>query len=696
MSLRMNPLVPPKASDKIELTDANMTIANDWSDHITVIIDNDSTMGQSFPSPVNLDSGATASGYIQASPWYVPGQSSFDITFHSGHKMTIDIGTGLYVTDASPPAFADGTVGAVLAPGQPFSTGTDFNFLFFDGPGILPPLINSFVQANLPAIISSINATGITIKVSDSISFNISTLQLDPSSVVCTYAGALPSEDANVWNANVVVSVGAATIVGSETISDQTGSLNLSITSLVLYAQVAFDTTFATKPKVKALQCSLDDYSLSGTLLAILEVLFPEIAALVALGATAYRVAGFINTTFNQQIIDAINSAIGNVLNPAVAVGKADPAKDMGSPPSSLAPSPTADLSTWMSTPQMQAKTLGQIKLPATHDSATYGLTSTLSQIAYPDIQFLWYLSDQAAPANNTWPVTVPPTAANPAYLGSYLYDFVMSVGVGSAARTQDLTILQQLQSGIRSFDFRVYFDTRDNSFYIQHALRGPLFQDVLSQMQMFLQANPTSGELILATISHTNLQGYPDQIAALTKLINSTIQPENIYYRAPDQGQQQWDFQTLATATLGSLTSGAPKIMFINGDGTDVTYPDTINNTNGYAGVPWDGEKYTVQDMAAQQGPALQNHTEALWSVGWVLGANNTAIIQSVLAALRGQRVWTMQPIATQANSAFQDFLSQYTGGSPADARFNQVVVDWLECGGSPSLPEFIIGLNS
>jgi len=183
----------------------------------------------------------------------------------------------------------------------------------------------------------------------------------------------------------------------------------------------------------------------------------------------------------------------------------------------------------------MQAKTLGQIKLPATHDSATYGLTSTLSQIAYPDIQFLWYLSDQAAPANNTWSVTVPPTAANPADLGSYLYDFVMSVGVGSAARTQDLTILQQLQSGIRSFDFRVYFDTRDNSFYIQHALRGPLFQDVLSQMQMFLQANPTSGELILATISHTNLQGYPDQIAALTKLINSTIQPENIYYRAPD-----------------------------------------------------------------------------------------------------------------------------------------------------------------
>jgi len=265
--------------------------------------------------------------------------------------MTIDIGTDLYVTDAKPPSFADGTVGAVLAPGKPFSTGIDFNFLFFDGPGILPPLINSFVQANLPAIISFVNSTGITIKVSDSISIHISTLQLDPSSVVCTYAGALPSKDANVWNANLVVSVGAATIAGSETIGGQTGSLNLSIKNLVLYAQVAFDTTFATKPKVKALQCSLDDYTLSGTLLAILEGLFPDIAALVALGATAYRVAGFINTTFNQQIIDAINSAIGNVSNPAVAVGKADPAKDMGSPSSSLTPSPTADLSTWMSTP---------------------------------------------------------------------------------------------------------------------------------------------------------------------------------------------------------------------------------------------------------------------------------------------------------------------------------------------------------
>jgi hypothetical protein len=678
-----------RSPGNVSLTDANMVITNDWPQTINVIVDNNQVMSDTFPSPSTITSGGSNSAHVSASNW--PGQSSFDVTFSSGDKMKVLIGTGIYVTATQPEYFPDLKAGAVLAPGTPFSTDTDFNFMFFDGPGVLPPLINSAIQANLPAITTYIASKPITIKITDSISITITSLQVDPSSVVCTYAAALPGTDPNQWNANIVLRVGQATIQGDETIESQTGSLNLSINDLMLYVRVQIDTTFKTKPQITALQCSLGDYSLSGTILAILEVLFPVISQLVAAGATAYRVAGFINTVENETIINLINSAISNsslrllsVLGLISAVGKA----------SALATHPRIkladDLSTWMSTPQIQAKTLGQLKLPGTHDSATYALTSTLSQITYGDIQFLWYLSSQAAPADGTWPITVPPNATNPEYLGSDLYNFVMGGAVNSIGCTQDLSILDQLQAGIRHFDFRVYYDTRDKNFYIQHATQGPMFKDILSQIQAFISKNPTSGELIFAYISHTNLKDNPDQIPALTGLIKAYIGSGNIYYQPAPQNQAQFDFQTLANSTLSSITQGAPKVMFINGDGTDYSYPDTVTNTAGYAGVPWTGELYTVTDLANQQGPPLQNQHPPLWSVGWVLGADTPTIIQNILTLLTGQKKYALQAVATAANAALPGFFSQY------GTNFNLVQVDWLEYCGSQTVPQLIIGMNS
>lgn len=689
---------PPgaKASDNVELTDANMTISNDWPEAITVTVEKNHHMKHEFPSPVNLDSGASMAHHVEANE--VPVQSSFDVTFHNGDTMKVKIGTGIFVTEATPPYFDDGTVGAVLAPGKPLSTGVDYKFLFFDGPGVLPPLINSAIQANLSAIIASINANGITVDIVDGISITLSQLQLDPVSVLCTYAGTLPSAQPNMWTANVVLRVGNASFVGSSTIFGQIGNIKLDITNLNLYTQVLFDSTNSAKPKVTALQCSLDKFTLKGTILDVLVATFPAIALLIAAGLTPYRVAGFINNDINQNIIDAINSAIGNASSAFASFFDNMSAFSSASSQSRLSPraSPkhpshprvTGDLSTWMSAPEIQAKTLGQIKLPGTHDSATYGLSSTLSQISYPDIQILWNLSPQTAPVDGTWPVTFPPTATSPLYLGPALYAFVMNM-VNSTACTQDLSILQQLQFGIRSLDLRVYYDTRDGNFYTQHALRGPLFSDVLSQMQAFAQANPTAGELIFATISHTNLGDFPEQIPVLTKLINSYIPPENLLYLPG-----QWDFDTLAPRSLSSLTAGSPKVCFINGDLPNLIYPDTINNTQGYPGPPFDGEKTTLKDLEGQQGHGIECHNQELWAVNWTLGADNQALVGGVLQALTGEQVWVLQGVAEVANSGLESFLSQYGG---AGGRFNLVDVDWLEYSegeGSQVVP-LVVGMN-
>ena len=133
---------------QLELTDANMTVFNDNPQQITVTVSNSTKMGDDFPSPSNIPAGGNAAHRISAS--WVPGQSSFNFHFGSGDVMTIDLGTGVYSTKNTPETFADGKSAAILAPGPPLTTDVDYHFWLFNGPGVLPPLINSFLQANLP------------------------------------------------------------------------------------------------------------------------------------------------------------------------------------------------------------------------------------------------------------------------------------------------------------------------------------------------------------------------------------------------------------------------------------------------------------------------------------------------------------------------------------------------------------------
>ncbi|KAK0718434.1 PLC-like phosphodiesterase [Lasiosphaeria miniovina] len=681
-----------------DLTDADMSITNDWPQAISVIVGNNDNMDDTFPSPANIASGSIATGYVSASSF--PGQSSFAVTFSAGDKMTVDIGTGFYNTGTKPESFPDGKAGAILAPGTPFSTGVDFNFQFFDGPGILPALINSAIQANLPALVAFIDAHGLIIKISDTNVLKITQLQIDPSAVVCTYAAGLSVPNSSIWNVNAIFNIAKGTIVGSETITNETGNINLSVSDCFIYLQAQVDTSLQTDPKVTALQCSFGDFSLSGTIITVLEALFPLFAELIKLGLTPYRAGGAINTDFNATIISAINSAISAAFHSTKSSDGLleGPANSLGLDksiirPATLSRSPkNIDLAKWMSAPQIQALPLGQLKLPGTHDSATYGLTDVLSQISYDDIALLWALSNQSAPANGNPPIPAKPSPDDPIYLGPELYDFVIGTAVNSVSRTQDMNILQQLQSGIRYFDFRVYFDSRDNTFYTQHALRGPAFSDILSQIQTFITANPSSGELIFAYISHTNLKGYPEQVPALAKLVNSYIAPGNIYFQPTPAGGSSFDFQSLAGTTVRAITAGAPKVMFLNGDYAQFTFADTITNTGGYASLESKNERYTVSEMASQEGQALQANTLPLWQVSWSLGADTATIVQNILVLLTGVNQWCLQDIATGANAALAGFLGQYGGAS---GKFNLVTVDWLELGGTTSVPELIVGMN-
>lgn len=669
---------------EVDLTDADMFVHNDNPQILAVTVDNNHLMSDTFPSQ-DVAAGATATGSVTASNW--PGQSYFDVSFNGGHKIHTLIGTGIYNTSANPPNFADGTTGVVLAPGEPLSTNTDFQFHYFNGPGVLPSLANSFIQANLPAIVKAIAANPITINFNDSVSLKLTSLGLDPATLSCSYAGLSPKQggNGNLWNVNTIIHAAQGGAVGDLTIKGQTGTFSLSLKDAYFWIQLQADTSMQTNPQITALQCSINDWTIQGTILDILKNLFPIIGQLISLGLNGYRVAGAINTYFNQDIISAINDAIDNYMPHRIMSVRSQAFPHQRSP----SVFPTAiNLSQWMSNPLIQAKTLSQIRLPGTHDSATYALTSVLSQIEYDDISFLWTISDQSAPANGSWPFTIPPTTTNPLYIGQALYQFVMGTAVNSMSRTQDQDILQQLQSGIRYFDLRVYYDTRDTNFYIQHALRGPLLKDVLAQVQQFIMADPSACELIFMCISHTNLGDFPGQIPNLTSLINAYIQPDNLYYQASPSGSR-FDFQTLANTTLGSITNGKPKVMFLNGD-TNYSYQDTVTNTDGYANVPFTHELYTVDALEAQQGPPLRTHSEPLWAINWTLGASPATMVSAVLSMLQGQQQWVLQSIATEANNNLPGFLQTYAGTA-----WNLVTLDWFEYGPQQSLVDLIVGMN-
>lgn len=84
---------------------------------------------------------------------------------YAGDQAHINVGTGAFSTSATLETFGDGNSAAVLAPGPPLMRRTDYHFRFFIGPGLLLPLINSVILANLPAIIAYINQNHLMMKV---------------------------------------------------------------------------------------------------------------------------------------------------------------------------------------------------------------------------------------------------------------------------------------------------------------------------------------------------------------------------------------------------------------------------------------------------------------------------------------------------------------------------------------------------
>ncbi|KAK6334511.1 hypothetical protein TWF730_003725 [Orbilia blumenaviensis] len=686
-------------------TSADMYVFNDWPVPVTFTTTDSSRMAKDPPGSVPMSRYSASSGYsIEASGW-IPLQSSFKLNFQSpaNSGVHVDIGMTPWKTAYSGVTGQDFRTGVMLAPAKILAKGRDFDFYFFTGPGVMGPLINSVLDANLGAVFANIKKNPQKVAVNGDIDITIKEV-LNPN-VHCNYASVTPGTGANLWTVNAIVDVTAEIKLKARYKKlNQDAVAKLKKFSVLVTAQMDFSGLSSAnlanvaniKLSVTRFQTSIEAIDIDGDILVdIVGFLYPVLAPALRL---PYKLASIINTSENGNILGLINAAIKNLGLKQTTVarrrwfdGSVSGVKGLFrrlvssylSPTRrSVAPRAIEKISTWMSDPKIQSLVLSSLYIPGTHDSHAYAFYQVLSLMKYSDIAFLWnfeyYLP---APSDGSF----NPLSMTPIHLGPVLGQYTMG-SIGHIAKAQGSDILAQLNGGVRHFDLRIYYDPQSDSFYSQHGLRAkPGLIDLLTQVQTFLEANPAAAELIILDISHTNFNDdftLEDGTVVTSnevqfKFMGTIRQLEQwVYMPINARGTKNFNFQTLKDTTLAQITQGSNKVLFIN---PDIVLPELSVNTVGWMSVPSSG-------VMPKGG---------LYELSTAAALTPAEILNNVLNGLSGAGEQDMLAVkAKDANAKVEEVVRGLEGTKGTKVQL--VSVDWWDLGaGGKTAAEIIVGMN-
>jgi hypothetical protein len=152
------------------------------------------------------------------------------------------------------------------------------------------------------------------------------------------------------------------------------------------------------------------------------------------------------------------------------------------------------DYSNWMSlTTAIHDLPLRYICLPASHDSGTYALTSSvIADFSGDEVEFLEQVVAWLSAIQGIEQYVGDPEA--------FVYSTVLPA-IEGLMTTNSRSISEQLADGIRCLDLRIYCDLTSSQFYLYHTLIGPLLSDVLDDIAAFLRS--TQGEIVYVTMGH-------------------------------------------------------------------------------------------------------------------------------------------------------------------------------------------------
>ncbi|KAK6519152.1 hypothetical protein TWF281_003841 [Arthrobotrys megalospora] len=686
-------------------TSADMYVFNDWSAPITFRIVEPKYMSKSPPGEIPMSSFSASSGYsIEANGW-IPLQSSYKVIFDSpagtgASSVHVDIGMTPWKTGYSSIGGEEFQIGVLLAPAKILAKGRDFDFYFFSGPGVMGPLINSALDANLGAIFANIKKNPQKVAVNGDIDITIQEV-LNPN-VHCRYASVTPGTAANLWTANAIIDITAEVKMKARYKKlNQDAVLKLRKLSILVTAQTDLSGLTSAnlanvaniKLSVTRFQTSIDGIDVNGDILVdIVGFLYPVLAPVARL---PYKLASIINTSENKNILGMINAAINSLglrqtamptrrwtipsLKPLfkrfVAYASSLITRKPKVVPRAL------DMSTWMSAPAIQSLPLSSIYIPGTHDSHAYAFYHVLSLMKYSDISFLWDFEYWLpAPSDGSF----NPLTMTPIHLGPTLGQYTMN-SVAHIAKAQGTDILEQLNGGVRHFDLRIYYDPAVDQFYSQHGLRAkPNLIDLLSQVQEFLEGHPDAAELIILDISHTNFNQdftLEDGTAITSQEVQfkfmGTIRSleQWVYLPINSRGTKNFNFQTLKDTTLAQITQGSNKVLFIN---PDIVLPELSVNTAGWASIP---------SGVTPKGWLYELSTAAALTPAEILG--------NVLNGLSGQVEEDLLAVkAREANAMIESVVRELEGQKGTKVQL--VSVDWWDLGADGrTAAEVIVGLN-
>ncbi len=169
----------------------------------------------------------------------------------------------------------------------------------------------------------------------------------------------------------------------------------------------------------------------------------------------------------------------------------------------------------WMSFMQVTIgnRRLTDIVIPGTHDSGTYGITSS-SPIANDGKGIDSINAWVADKKNNTWYGPI---------LDSFgVFDKIMAeaaVVTSWWAKVQQNNFAAQLQYGVRYFDLRVQqWDA--TSFYCVHSLRGADFAELLAAVKTFYAQAGSGSEVLILDIQHTFQMNHETFVTVLKQTL--------------------------------------------------------------------------------------------------------------------------------------------------------------------------------
>lgn len=276
-----------------------------------------------------------------------------------------------------------------------------------------------------------------------------------------------------------------------------------------------------------------------------------------------------------------------------------------------------------------------QLKLPGSHDSGAFELNLTATTNMEKTTLFNWF-KKQAESS-----------------------DLIAQL-LGKLILTQPLSIIEQLEQGIRAFDFRILYNKPLQEFFLSHSFATIFMNTALGQIQSFLSKHP--GEVILIQMESDSehvleTDPYADQaIAQVQSILGDYLIPVSANQALND------------TMTLQSFVDSNKRILFSYTDFQKSNYSHIWSE--GVINKHWPNGQTVEEAMSTIQTylPVLQMPTHEFLNVIYFVVTQDQ---NSVLAGLIAQAFNCGIPLslldwAEQINPVALDFMNANKANLP------------------------------